>query len=120
MNSLKKLTTVILILGCVLSQALWAHAMPKNQSPGAGAELTQSPPVVSITFNAQIEPKFSKLIVTDRNKKQVSIGYGTVDPNHYILTTKLKSLNKGHYVVSWHVIAHDGHETRGSYSFTIQ
>lgn len=112
------------MLGC-LPFAFWAaqafpHAMPEQSDPGAGAELRQAPPIVSIRFDSELEPLFSRLIVKDAAGKQVSDGNGTVaSPNSRILTTKLTDHAKGTYHVYWSVVSRDGHRTEGDYTFTV-
>lgn len=109
---------------CVLF-ALWAtqafpHAMPEQSDPGAGAELRQAPPVVSIRFDAELEPLFSRLIVKNAAGKQVSEGNGTVaNRDSRMLTTKLTEHAKGRYHVYWSIVSRDGHRTEGDYTFTV-
>ena len=119
---MRLLAIAILALGFVVSPHANAHAFPNSSSPHAGQVLTASPAQVSITFDGQIEPVFSTLIVKNAAGSAVSTGKGEVVPsNHVLLQTALpKSLPPGKYVVYWSVIAHDGHHTEGHYPFTVK
>ena len=112
----------ILALGFAVSPHVSAHAFPNSSSPHAGQVLRASPKQVRITFDGEIEPVFSTLIVKNAAGVAVSTGKGEVAPsNHTLLQTALpKSLPPGKYVVYWSVIAHDGHHTEGHYPFTVQ
>lgn len=110
-----------LMMLAVSSVDVFAHAFPEQNNPGAGATLTQPPAVVSILFDSEIEPIFSKLIVKNAQGAQVSLGNGSVDPrNSRNLSTRLMNAGKGVYHVYWSVIARDGHHTEGDYTFTVQ
>lgn len=112
----------ILALGFAVSPHASAHAFPNSSSPHAGQVLSAPPEQVQITFDGQIEPVFSTLIVKNAAGTAVSAGKGEVAPsNHALLQTALpKSLPAGKYVVYWSVVAHDGHQTEGHYPFTVQ
>lgn len=113
---------VTLALGFMVSPHANAHAFPDSSSPHAGQVLRASPAQVQITFDAEIEPVFSTLIVKNAAGTAVNAGKGEVAPsNHALLQTALpKALPAGKYVVYWSVIAHDGHHTEGHYPFTVQ
>lgn len=108
---------VVLLL---TTQLAFAHAFPVKDTPGAGAELAQQPDTVTIRFDDELEPMFSKLIVKDTGGKQVSTGHGKVSKkNAKILSTQLPSLKPGKYHVYWSVVSLDGHRTHGDYTFSI-
>ena len=112
----------MLALGFAVSPHVFAHAFPNSSSPHAGQVLSTSPQHVQITFDGEIEPVFSTLIVKNAAGTAISTGKGEVTPsNHALLQTTLpKSLPPGKYLVYWSVIAHDGHHTEGHYPFTVQ
>ena len=98
-----------------------AHAYPEQGTPGAGAVLEQAPTTVSIRFDSELEPLFSRLIVKNARNQQVSQGNGSVDPsNGRILSTSLTDAAKGSYHVYWSVVSRDGHRTEGDYTFTVR
>ena len=111
-------STFVMLL--ITSQLAFAHAFPVKNIPGAGAELAQSPGTVTIRFDDELEPMFSKLIVKNASGKQVSKGDGSVSKtNTKKLSTKLSSLSPGKYHVFWSVVSRDGHRTHGDYTFSI-
>ncbi len=112
----------ILALGFSVSPRAGAHAFPNSSSPHAGQVLSASPEQVRISFDGEIEPVFSTLVVKNAAGVAVSASNGEVAPsNHALLQTTLsKSLPPGKYVVYWSVVAHDGHHTEGHYPFTVQ
>ena len=119
---MRLLTIAMLALGLAASPCVFAHAFPDSSSPHAGQVLSAPPGQVRITFDGEIEPVFSTLIVKNAAGSAVSEGKGEVAPaNHTLLQTALpKSLPVGKYVVYWSVIAHDGHHTEGHYPFTVK
>lgn len=114
------------LIAALAASVLWAgeasaHAFPEQDTPNAGAVLTQAPATVSIRFDSELEPVFSKLIVKNAQDQQVSQGNGSVDPaNTRILATRLTNAAKGSYHVYWNVVSRDGHRTEGDYTFTVQ
>jgi methionine-rich copper-binding protein CopC len=114
------------LIAALAASVLWAgeasaHAFPEQDTPSAGAVLTQAPATVSIRFDSELEPIFSKLIVKNAQDQQVSQGNGSVDPtNARILATRLTNAAKGSYHVYWSVVSMDGHRTEGDYTFTVQ
>lgn len=112
----------ILALGFAISPLASAHVFPDSSSPHAGQVLRTSPEHVRITFDGEIEPVFSTLVVKNAAGAAISAGKGEVAPsNHALLQTALpKALPPGKYVVYWSVVAHDGHHTEGHYPFTVQ
>ncbi len=119
---MKRLLILLMVALCVgWPQLLLAHAFPDHAVPGAGAVLTQAPSMVTIYFDADLEPIFSSLIVRDAQGAQVSEGNGSVDPkNPTMLSTRLVATAKGTYHVYWRVVSRDGHRTEGDYTFSVR
>ncbi len=118
-----KNTGIAILLGLSLTVPIpaWAHAFPDHSNPRVGSELSTPPAQAKIWFDAELEPLFSSIEVSDANQKKVDKGDGRVDPNdHTLLEISLPSLPPGTYQVSWSVVAHDGHRTEGRYSFKIK
>jgi methionine-rich copper-binding protein CopC len=116
-----------ILLPLRVALSLWtgaatAHALVERSTPASGETLAQAPAVVSIVFDAELEPVFSKLIVKNDQGEKVSQGDGEVaSDNHKILAAKLAAaMGKGGYHVYWDVIAHDGHRAKGDYVFTVK
>src|SRR5579872_2973467 len=97
------------LLFCSLA---WGHAFPKQETPGAGEIISSKATQISITFNSELEPVFSTLLVKNVKNQQVSKGKGMLDPqNHALLQTQIPALPPGEYRVIWNVVAVDGHHT---------
>jgi copper resistance protein C len=110
-----------LVLAIAWSGPAMAHAFPEHSVPGAGETLTAAPAVVTIYFDSELEPIFSKLVVKNEQGVQVSQGNGSIDPkNQMVLETRLAAKAKGSYHVFWSVVSRDGHRTEGDYSFSVQ
>jgi len=111
---------IVLLLAAMWAGTALSHATPEESDPGAGVELHQSPTVVSVRFDSDLEPLFSRLIVKDAEGKQISDGNGTVGPsNARMLMTRLTGRTKGVYHVYWSVVSRDGHRTEGDYTFAV-
>jgi hypothetical protein len=119
-DSKRSVQVLVNLLFALLPTVAFPHAMPEKSDPGAGAELHQAPPIVSILFDSELEPIFSRLIVRNAAGKQVSDGNGTVaSKDATTLTTRLTEHAKGTYHVYWSAVSRDGHRTEGDYTFTV-
>ncbi len=117
-----RMMLALLLSGVFLtgSSAL-AHAFPERSIPHVGARLKVAPRLVTIWFDAGIEPVFSHLIVRSRKGRKVSIGNGFIPKgSHTILETRLHPIGPGVYFVVWSVIAFDGHHTEGRWYFRVR
>ena len=105
----------------VLAQSAWAHAHPKQQTPGVGATVGADQKQVSIEFDDALEPAFSVLQVADAHGKSVTSGRSSVDAgDKKHMTVALQALKPGDYTVAWVAVAEDGHRTQGHYRFTVK
>jgi copper resistance protein C len=112
---------LVAMLGIVLPLPVFAHAMPEQSVPAAGAVLAVAPTRAQVRFDTALEPLFSSLIVKNRQGVAVSQGKGRVDPAHRaVLSTQLPHLVPGPYHVFWTAVGHDGHRTQGDYTFTVR
>lgn len=98
-----------------------AHAFPEHSIPPVGHTLATAPAQVQITFDADLEPLFSSIVVKNAQQAVVSAAPSTVSPsNPHLLSAPLKPLGPGKYYVYWGVVATDGHRTEGHFPFRIQ
>ena len=120
LSVLLSLVMTILLLGVSVTSAR-AHAMLMSSSPEENAMLASPPSQVELTFSEAIDPKLSKISVMDSNNKRVDAGDSQVDPADAThLMVSLPPLSDGVYMVMWCAIsATDGHQTTGSYPFSI-
>lgn len=105
----------------VVSIAVHAHAFPEQLVPPAGGTLPKSPPSVTITFDADLEPLFSSIVIKRADGTVASQAPSAVAANNpKLLSAPLPALPPGKYYVYWSVVATDGHRTEGHYPFRIQ
>ena len=96
----------------------FGHAKLLSSSPAAGAEITGSPPSLTLTFNENVRLGVLKLTTAGH---AVPLA---VDPNPAsarVITIKLPPLTAGTYDVQWSALTpSDGHVVKGRYSFVIR
>jgi len=110
------------VLGLIVGgkAAVYAHSFPEQETPSAGAMLTEPPAQVSIKYDAPIEKLFASLEVLNSAGHNVAIGQPEVSPDGWKLSVAVNKLQPGEYTVQWRVVCIDSHHTQGSYSFTVE
>ncbi len=97
---------------------VFGHAKLLESSPAAGAEITGSPPALTLTFNEDVRLGVLKLTTAGQAVPVV------IDPNPpaaRVVTIKLPSLRAGAYEVQWSALTpSDGHVVKGRYTFVIR
>ncbi|WP_341318987.1 copper resistance protein CopC [Paraburkholderia sp. IMGN_8] len=112
---------VVAALSLATSQLVNAHAYPKHQAPPPGASMSVSPKEVSIDFDDGLEAEFSAIMVTDAQRRSVTLGKAMVDSsNSKHMSVMLNPLAPGVYTVTWVAVAADGHRTEAEYTFTVK
>ena len=111
------------VTGVVMASmsGVMAHAFVSRSEPRSGATIAEPPTRVRIWFDGPIEPMFARIHVEDRDKRRVDNGEGRVnasDPR--LLEVGLLPLSPGRYRVAWSVIARDGHQREGTFSFLLK
>jgi copper transport protein len=98
-----------------------AHSNLERSDPASGAILRQAPADVRLWFTEDLEPRFSRAVVYDANRRAVSVASRVAPDNPRLLVVGLEpALARGWYVISWQAQAKlDGHLTRGTISFGI-
>ncbi len=120
-RTVRRIAGLFLPILFFMGPAAFAHAFPERSDPHVGARLKVPPRLVTIWFDAGIEPVFSHLIVKSRRGQKVSIGNGFIPKgSHTILETRLRPIGPGVYFVYWSVIAFDGHHTEGRWYFRVR
>ena len=120
-----RLLTIFLLLLVVVAWAgvipVQAHAMLMRSIPDANAALASAPAQIELFFSEAIAAKLSKINVLDSTGKALNSAGVNIDPaNSEHLLAPLPPLKDGVYMVVWSVIsATDGHETTGSFPFTV-
>jgi methionine-rich copper-binding protein CopC len=111
-------TFLALVVG--VTAAASAHSFPEQETPPAGAALTEPPAQVTIKYDAPIEKLFSSLEVLNSAGQNEAVGKPEVSPDGWKLSVSVNKLPPGEYTVQWNVVCIDTHHTQGSYSFTVE
>lgn len=96
-----------------------AHAHLVSEAPAANAAAS-TPAQLTLKFSEAIELSLSGVTLTGSGGA-VATGDASLDAKDGVtLTVPLNApLAAGKYHVEWHVLARDGHRTRGAYDFTV-
>jgi copper resistance protein C len=104
--------------GLLAMSPAFGHAKLLESSPAAGAEITGSPPSLTLTFNENVRLGVLKLTTAGH---AVPLA---IDPNPAsarVITIKLPPLTAGSYEVQWSALTpSDGHVVKGRYTFVIR
>ncbi|GIK63200.1 MAG: hypothetical protein BroJett018_09940 [Chloroflexota bacterium] len=117
----------ILIFIGMIGAALWmatsaqAHANLYHSNPAANAVLEESPAEIRLWFTEALEADFSSFSLRDREGIVIETSPSQLDSaDAHQLFMRPDPLPDGLYTVSWRVVSSaDGHQTRGSFVFTI-
>jgi len=120
-----KLRTVVAVISlvflCALPELSFGHAFPDHSDPRVGSTVSVSPSQVRIWFDGDIEPVFSTIMVHSADGRMIDKRDGHVDTkDSTLLEVSVPPLSPGQYLVIWSVIARDGHQTMGQYTFTVK
>jgi methionine-rich copper-binding protein CopC len=106
------------LCAAVLVGPAFGHAKLLESSPAAGAEIRESPPSLTLTFNEDVRLGVLKLTTAGH---AVPLA---IDPNPAsarVITIKLPPLTAGTYDVQWSALTpSDGHVVKGRYTFVIR
>lgn len=111
---------LLLLLG-LMAQPLWAHATLVRAEPAANATLAQPPTEIRLWFTEPLEPTFSRIRLRDSRGTELVTARSQVDSADALqMYLQPGDLPNGLYTVVWQVVsAADGHQTAGSFPFTI-
>jgi copper transport protein len=113
--------TALVALALVLPGAASAHAYLVKTVPLPSATLNASPPVVALTFDEAVEPRFAIISVTDaagRQETTAPVSRSPANPDTLVVPLR-PHLPEGWYLVYWRAISVDGHPVQGAYTFAI-
>ena len=108
--------SVVLVLGCSVTS--WGHGVLIESSPSQGAILKESPTLITLRFNAALEPSISQVSLVDLKHQKTTLNITDESTVERIVAT-VPPLPPGVYYVHYQVLATDGHVTEGSIRFTI-
>lgn len=97
-----------------------AHAKLEASEPKASSVLAQAPARIRLQFNESIEPAFSKVALTNVQGTEIAVKAVADNDNRKALAVSVPALRAGEYRVRWTAMGHDGHKTKGEFSFTVK
>jgi methionine-rich copper-binding protein CopC len=102
-----------------LAASASAHASLVSADPPAGGTLTSTPFTLTATFDEELSPEASSIVVESPARVQVATGtVSTADDK--TMTADLPSLPAGTYTVRWTAVtADDLAVERGTYTFSV-
>lgn len=108
------------VLACAATGA-FAHSRLEASEPKASSVLDQPPQRIRLQFNEALEPAFSKIALADAKGGAIALQRVEADKdNRKALAATLPLLRAGQYRVQWTAMGHDGHKTKGEFSFTVK
>jgi copper transport protein len=115
------LVAVVAVVALAAPAAASAHAYLTKTFPSASTVLDTPPPIVALTFDEAVEPRFAIISVTDKDAHQMATDSPQRSPtNPDTLVVHLKpQLPEGWYLVYWRAISVDGHPVQGAFTFAV-
>ncbi len=96
-----------------------AHASLVDSDPVAGGTLTSSPHTLTATFDEELTPNGSSIVIEGPAGLVVAMGTVSADDAH-VMTAELPPLPAGAYTVRWTAVtADDLAVERGTYTFSV-
>ena len=96
----------------------FGHAKLLGSSPAAGAEISGSPPSLTLTFNENVRLGVLKLTTAGH---AVPVAIDPSPAPARVITIALPPLTAGTYDVQWSALTpSDGHVVKGTYTFVIR
>lgn len=106
-------------LALALPATTLGHAELVSSDPPDGGTLTTTPYTLTATFDDELTPDGSSIVVENSSGTQVATGTVS-EADALVMTADLPALPDGEYTVRWTAVtADDAAVERGSYSFTV-
>lgn len=97
-----------------------AHAFLVNTSPQSGERLSSSPEVIQFQFSEAIVPGSQEIAIKASDGDEVAIESIELASDNTRVEARIRHLDKGIYVVTWKVVAKDGHVEAGEFAFGVR
>ncbi|WP_041857025.1 copper resistance CopC family protein [Candidatus Korobacter versatilis] len=109
---------LVLVLLVWTAEFAWAHAVLVESSPAANAAVKGPDIAFNLRFNVRIDGDRSRLwlLSPDGNTAPLPI---EKQPSPDRLQAHASGLKAGTYKLQWHVLASDGHMSKGEIPFTV-
>jgi copper transport protein len=110
----------LLVWLCLPMPRAAAHAQLLSTDPAEGAQLSTSPPQITLTFNEHVDTVPDSLRLFRSDGREIELGpSGRLDGNDHTVTAAVDPLGDGGYVVAWRVVSADSHPIRGAFTFQV-
>lgn len=121
MNHKNICAAIMLVAAGAAASAVQAHAKIASTEPKAESELHGAPKQIRLQFNEALEGAFSKIELVDAREAAVKLPKAAVDKSDpRVMFTAVPALKPGQYSVRWSTMTHDGHKTKGQFSFKVK
>ena len=108
----------LILVALAAPAAVLAHAMLESATPAVGSTVETSPPVVSATFDDDLEASKSSIEVVGPDGATIAKG-GVLADDPKTLSVDVPLLAAATYDVRWAAASEDGHLERGQYQFAV-
>ena len=108
----------LILVALAAPAAVLAHAMLESATPAVGSTVETSPPVVSATFDDDLEASKSSIEVVGPDGATIAKG-GVLADDPKTLSVDVPLLAAATYDVRWAAASEDGHIERGQYQFAV-
>jgi methionine-rich copper-binding protein CopC len=96
-----------------------AHSELIDSQPAPGAQLSEPPAEIRLTFNESAGAQSQILLMADGFQPVAGITAHVDSARPEQVFASLPPLEPGNYTVQWTAVSEDGHGISGSYSFSI-
>ncbi len=104
----------------LLASTAFAHAHLVKSDPTANASVP-APKTITLTFNEELAPAFSKVQIGMADGMKVAASYSLSDNKLSLIATPSAALASGVYTITWQAASSDdGHKMEGKFSFTVK
>jgi copper transport protein len=110
--------TLAVLFALLFASPAAAHAELVNITPANGAQLTEPPTEVQMTFTESVNLIDGGIRLVDGGGTTVPTSDPTVD-GHTVTWPMPADLPEGAYVVTWRAVSSDGHPVSGASSFGV-
>jgi copper transport protein len=120
-HAMKQIMFAALLFVFLLPASVFAHATLVSTEPAADSRLELAPSSIELQFNQKLEALGTDSVsVMGPAGEQVVEGQITaISDGKGIIVPLQKDLISGTYIVNYQVLSLDGHQVKGSYSFSL-
>jgi len=116
---MKRAAAVAAVAALAFPAGAAAHASVTHLSPGARAELRDSPRAIELRFDQPVTVLPNAVRLYDAHGRIVSLRPRSYDGGRGVLAP-VRRLPTGAYTVRWQAVSGDGHVVSGVYTFGVR